>query len=393
MDVYAWILTLAIVAGQIVKLPLGQGGVTVLDLAVIFLCLLGLWKLKIRLKKPPLFVNGALLFILIALFSLILTPLHLQPTEYLTSFLYTVRFSVYILLGWIIFSGAFPTLRNNIPRILIFSGLGLAVLGLTQFIFLPDLRFLTEGGWDPHYFRTVSTFLDPNFAGAFMALTLILLVHLRCVGIPPQGWDRLTPKVFYLIFASVYIALLTTFSRSSYGMFLLSFLTLSFLIKSFKLACLTIVLFILLLVSFQIYIQAVNKVTPLDRNQTASFRFSTWQQGFQLFQKSPLLGIGFNAYNFALRQSRLGSEQFLAGKGATTNDSSLLYILSTTGILGFLAYFIYIVGMIRTKKAVLVSGIIGLFAHSIFVNSLFYPFILIWIILFSASKYDKQITR
>lgn len=373
MDITAWILTLAIVAGQLIKLPLGQGGITVLDLAVIFLCLLELRKLKARLKKPPLFITGAIVFIFTATLSLIFTPLNLKLSEYITSFLYTVRLASYILLGWMIFSGAFEKMRSHIPQILIFSGLSLAVLGLLQFIFLPDLGFLSAEGWDPHYYRTASTFLDPNFLGGFMVLTLLIMFSSKR----------------YLLFTIVFLALLTTFSRSSYAMFLLSFLTLSFLKKSFKSASLTIILFILLLISFQIYIQAVNKVTPLDRNQTASFRFSTWQQGFQIFQKSPLLGIGFNAYNFALRQYHLGSEQFLAGKGATTNDSSMLYILSTTGILGSLAYLVFIIGMIKTKKDILIFAVIGLFVHSIFVNSLFYPFILIWIILFSVSKYDK----
>ena len=81
---FVWILTLAIIAGQLIKLPLGtHGGVTLLDISVIILCLLGLTSLKFHLKKPPLSVLAAIIFILIALFSLVLTPLHLTPVEYL----------------------------------------------------------------------------------------------------------------------------------------------------------------------------------------------------------------------------------------------------------------------------------------------------------------------
>lgn len=384
MSLFSLILTLSIISGQLIKIPLfGSSGITILDIVTAFLCLVGIFSLKLRLKKPPLFIKGAIVFIFIATLSLIFTPLHMQLSEYITSFLYTVRFAAFIFLGWIMFSGAFPKFRSQIPQILIFSGLGLAILGLLQFIFLPDLRFLAAYGWDPHYYRTASTFLDPNFAGAFFALTLLLILsYLR-------NGRLLPPKVLYILFTIAYFALLTTFSRSSYLMFLVSGLTFSFLKKSIKTACLTIILFLVLLLSFQIYIRAVNRITPLDRNQTASYRLSTWQQGFQLFQKSPLLGIGFNSYNFALKQFNLGDNQFLAGKGSTTNDSSLLYILSTTGILGLLSYFLFIGGMIKTKNATLIAGILGLFFHSFFVNSLFYPFILIWIILSSVEEYAK----
>ncbi len=384
MDIYSWILTLAIISGQLIKIPItSQGGISMLDMTVVIFCIVGLLKLKFTLKKPSLPLTGALLFIFVAILSLVLTPLDLTLPQYFSSFLYTVRFGAYVLLGWEIYSGAYPQLKNQIPQILILSGLSLAILGLAQIIFLPDLRFLARYGWDPHYYRTVSTFLDPNFLGGYLTLTLILLFQSR----------SMVKKRDIFFFALIYLALLTTFSRSSYGMFLISFLSLAFLKRSVKLALMTIVLFALFLFSFQFYIKGVNKITPLDRNQTANLRFSTWTQGFEIFQKYPILGVGFNAYNFALRQYRLGDEQFLSGKGSTTNDSSLLYILSTTGVLGFIAYFSFIYGLVkssRSKNLSMMAAIPGLLAHSLFVNSLFYPFILIWIILSSSSSYDNQ---
>lgn len=383
MNFTGLILTLGIISGQSIKLPLfTQGGVIVLDIVVISLCVLGLLKLRFKLRNPPAFIIGALAFIFVATLSLAFTPLHLLPAQYLNSFLYTVRFASYILLAWLIISDAFPALKN-IPQILSFSGLGLAILGLMQFIFLPDLRFLATSSWDPHYYRTVSTFLDPNFLGAFLVLTLLLLVfHLG-------GGLLLTPRKFYIMFTIIYLAILTTFSRSAYGMFLVSFLCLAFLKRSAKLAILTTVLFAILLFSFQIYIGGVNRVTPLDRGQTASFRLSTWQQGFEIFSKSPLLGVGFNTYNFALRQYHLGDQQFLSGKGSTTNDSSLLYILATTGTLGIFAYFLFLRGLIKTRDHILYAAILGLLANSFFINSLFYPFILVWLILIAANSYGK----
>lgn len=360
-----WILTLAIVAGQLIKLPLGQGGVTILDLAVILICLLGLVKLKFKLKKPPIFINTALFFILIAIFSLILTPLHLQAGEYAISFFYIVRFSAYIFLGWLIISGAYPT--KHIKKTLISSGIILAVFGLLQFIFLPDLRNLASFGWDPHYFRAASTFLDPNFLGAFLVLTLVLTTVLT-------SYSR-------LFFVVIFITLLLTFSRGAYLAFLVSFLTLSFLKKSFKLGILTVILFLVLLAGFYSYQKGVAEPRGIDRTESASFRFSTWQQGWILFSRHPVLGVGFNAYKFALKEYNLGDAKFLASHGASTNDSSLLYIATTTGLIGLTSFLFFLFSLINRGNFILTAGLFGLITQSLFANTLFYPPLLLWLIL------------
>lgn len=379
-----WILTLATVTGQLIKIPIGtQGGITLLDIAILGLCLLGLFRLRLHLKKPPLFILIALLFILIALFSLVFTPLHLNTQEIFISFSYIIRFSVYILLGWLIYSGAFPKLNSRIPKLMIFSGVGLAILGLLQFIFLPDLRFLTLWGFDPHYFRTVSTFFDPNFAGAFFVLTLLfLLFHLG------GGPDR-TPKVFALIFTLVYLTLLTTFSRSSYLMFLASGLILSVLKKSKKLALLVITLFTGLMLVFYVYTKTISSPRNIDRTKSATSRLNTWQQGWTLFQNHPLFGAGFNAYRFAIREYNLGDEQFLKSHGSGSNDSSLLFVAATSGILGFAGYTFFLFSLLKhawRKNPLLIAGLSGLMIHSFFANSLFFPPILLWIILTAISK-------
>ncbi len=383
MSILGLIITLAIICGQLVKIPIRGGGATLIDLAVIGVCLIGLYQIKFKLKKPPAYILAGLSFCLIAIISLIFTPLSLTTKEYSVSIFYTLRFSSYILLGWLIYSQVLSSLKRDINKILIFSGAGLAVLGLWQFIFLPDLKFLTPFGWDPHFYRTASSFLDPNFLGAFLVLILLLIL---------QNTLLLKSKVKILLFTVVYLALMTTFSRSSYGMFLISFFSFSFFKKSFKLVILTIILFATLLFSFKIYIRSVNKVTPLDRSQTASYRLSTWQQGLEIFKKNPILGVGFNTYSFALKQYKLADQQFLSGRGSTGNDSSLLSVAATTGILGIITYLFFLLTLFFSwkKNIPLKSAILGLIVHSFFVNSLFYPFILVWLILSASSSANEK---
>lgn len=380
------LLLLSILAGQLVKIPVGtHGGATLLDVTVALLCLMGTVKIKFHLKKPPLFIKAAAIFILISLISLILSPLRLTTIEYITSFSYIVRFSSYILLGWLICLQVFPTLSKDIS-LLTFSGIGLAVLGLLQLIFLPDLRFLTKFGWDPHYFRTVSTFLDPNFAGAYFSLTLILLIQNLAIA---KKWN-------IFIFALVYIALLTTFSRGAYLAFGASFLSLSVLNKSFRLFVLSLTLLMGLFLGFNTYQKLVAQVRNIDRQQSAQFRLSTWQQGWEVFSHSPILGVGFNSYRYALKEYYLAEEKFLQSHGASTNDSSLLFVTSTTGILGLTSYLFFLFSLARTAwrnylqknkwGIILLAGLAGLVTQSFFANTLFYPSILIWIILVTATQ-------
>ena len=365
---WSLIITLAIISGQLPKLSIGyNANLSLLDTTIGFLCIFGFIRLRFQLKKTPKFIIFALLFTVVAIISLILTPLHLQFAEYLVSSLYILRFSLYILFAWLVCSEAFRDFKNKINETLIYSGLGLVGLGLMQFIFLPDLDFISKMGWDPHYFRTVSTFLDPNFAGAFFVLTLLLLSK--------------KTKIFYII---TYLALLTTFSRSSYLMFLVSGLTFSILEKSKKEAAYTILLFVILLLSFQAYTQFVSEPRNIDREQSASSRLNTWQQGWQLFSYHPILGIGFNAYRFAIREYNLGDEKFIKSHGSTSNDSSLLFVLATTGIIGLVSYLCFLFTiLVYSNNRNTAPVLLGLLVHSIFSNSLFFPPILLWLILIS----------
>lgn len=372
------LLTLSIVSGQLIKISFGTGGLILLDVALISLCTLGLLQTRGQLSKPPLWIKAAFVFIGVALISLVLSPITLTSNEYLISISYTIRFSLYILFGWLVYSNAFPKLKKNIYKILAFSGFALAILALLQLMLLPDLRFLTQFGWDPHYFRAASTFLDPNFLGSYLVLTLILLASKT-----PWGRIRQTPGVFYILAAIIYLALLTTFSRSSYLAFLTAFLTLSVLKRSINFGLLTILLFLGLILGFLSYERLIAQPRNIDRGESAESRIGTWQMGWQIFQAHPILGVGFNVYRYAIREYNLGDEKFLKSHGSSTNDSSLLYVAATTGVLGLISYLIFLFTLVKAclKYRILSAALMGLIAQSFFANTLFYPPLLLWIIL------------
>lgn len=167
-------------------------------------------------------------------------------------------------------------------------------------------------------------------------------------------------------------------------MFFVSGISFSLLKKSKKIFAATIILFVVLMLGFQLYTQLIAKPKGIDRKQSASYRIDTWQDGLSIFQKSPFLGVGFNTYKYALREYKLADEQFLESRGSSTNDSSLLYVLATTGIIGFSIYILFLISILKISiknNYLVVAALSGLIIHSFFANSLFFPFILIWILL------------
>ncbi|MDO8571013.1 MAG: O-antigen ligase family protein [Candidatus Daviesbacteria bacterium] len=366
------ILLFSIIAGQLIKIPLGSGGLTLLDITVLILDIYALTKIKYGSIKFPFWFKLILIFCFIGFISLLFSPLKLSLQQFLISISYNFRLLAYFSFGYFLTLNIFPSLKKDVFKILIYSGIILAILGILQFIFIPNLIFLQQYGWDPHYFRAVSTFLDPNFLGAFLGLTLLLIL---------KNSQKLFSKKFqFIFFALVYICLLLTFSRSAILLLGVSLLTFSLLKKSIKLTILTFLLCIGFGISFYIYTQLVLIPKGINREESASFRISTWQDGLKIWQSSSIFGVGFNSYRYALIKLNPNSENFTNSHGASTNDSSLLYVLATTGIIGLVIYLFFL------RSILWLPVLLGLIINSFFINSLFYPSILIWIILYVGTE-------
>jgi len=116
---------------------------------------------------------------------------------------------------------------------------------------------------------------------------------------------------------------------------------------------------------------------------TANLRIQSWLQTLELAKKYPVMGVGYNAYRYRAADEGIVDENYFSAGGS---DSTLLTILVTTGGIGLLM-FLYFFGNLwirnflayrRTQEPLflgLVSGLCALFVHSLFVNSLLFPFI------------------
>lgn len=334
---------------------------------------------KNNLLTKPIFI-----FLIVALMSLLINFANLTFNQFLFSLLYLVRFAAYASLYFIV--KKFDTkFKIKISYLMLISGFNVVLLGFIQYLIYPNLRNLYYLGWDDHLYRMFSTFLDPNFAGAFFVLYFIFTINfIRNISAKKQLIKQALLSFTALL--SV-IAVYLTYSRSALIMLIISVSAYLLLLKK-KL----ILFFVLLILIFSIFISPKafqTEGTNLLRTLSSFERIKSAQIALKIFTQNPILGVGFNAYRYA--QNRLGSESGtywqVSHSGAGT-DNSFLFVLATTGVIGLAAYLYlqFRIGMMGIKKIkqnklaiVLLSSLLGLLINSLFLNSLFYVFIIEWI--------------
>lgn len=349
-----WIilLSLSFIGGLITSFSF-ENGVRILLLDVV-VGVYGLWFLlfspqkKEALKKYlPIFGP----FVGVAIASILLS-------RYSTPLLYIARFVAYSMFT---VSINFDTeLKKNALEILWSSGVMIALLGLGQYFLYPNLRNLSYLGWDPHEFRVFSTLFDPNFTGIVLVLTLILGAYLRST----QQQKNSSFRLFLTIGSGVtFVMLLLTYSRGSFVAALGSMAVFLISRNKFKLFFGSGVLFLLLLL---ILPRPGGEGVNLLRTISIGSRIENSSMALDQFWNSPIFGNG---------------------SFETTVHNGWLYILSTTGIVGFGTYLWIWRRLLKTnlktfKKnphfELLLVSFVAIGIHSIFDNSLFYPHVMYW---------------
>lgn len=259
--------------------------------------------------------------------------------------------------------------------------IGVAIFGFLQLLVVPDFsQIAAEGGWDPHQFRLLSSFYDPNFVGGFLTLGLMLAL---------VGYLKYPARKIYFGVSSVIlvIAIILTFSRSSYAMALTS-LTLLALLKWRKLLLVIPVAIVAVAIFVPRSLERVTEGTEVG--SSGSFRLFSWQNALTIAGDNLAFGVGYNTYRYAQERYNFVTDTVSQGGNSGAGaDSSLLLILATTGLPGLMLWIALLAGMLGVAwrsfrrgsawgLALLVS-LPGLLIHSLFVNSLFYQWIMLYL--------------
>lgn len=365
-----WFLTIgtfvALIFGEFGRFPFGGGGLSVtvydlmLGLTVVFLLV---WQIGIKRNLSTLKVLLLWLpFWIVAVLSLLVSG-HLQGGFYL------IRFIFYCLSFWIGFCliKEKVTSLEMVNKLLASLGGVISVLGIIQLLVFSDLRPLTPFGFDPHQGRLVATFLDPNFVGSFLNITLAITFY---------SWVK-TPKKWKVFLAALICSgIILTFSRSAY-LFLITQCLIWGIFKYRKLLILLLVINLVLYLSIPKFSERIIGGFRVDKSSIE--RFYSWQNGLLVFQSSPVLGVGFNNLRLSfdtLALTKTYSED--GGHAGAGVDSSLLFVLATTGILGLIAFLYFwsriVFGKYSSQLGLVIRGLLlGVLVNSQFINSLFFP--------------------
>lgn len=343
--------------GQLFRITLFGFSFPIIDIGI---ALLALANFIYYLHSPQKIHNRSLLvFVIYSLINLLinLIRLHLSPLKPLFYFL---RLSM--LLSLFVFIPRQSNLFNHSRRPLFLILTSLVIFGFIQYLFWPDLTLFKFNQWDPHLFRLTSTLLDPTFTA------LIFLIFLILVYFSPQIPLR---RLWLLI---IYTALALTYSRST-----LISLAITSAFISLKTPHKLLFVKTLILIIFTLFIlpRTPGEGTNLARISTIKAKIINYQQAWKTFTPSPLFGIGYNTIGLVRGDS---SPQSHANFGF---DSSLMTILVTGGIFGTLFFIRGFTVIFTTGNLQYQSVLIAVLTHSLFANSLLYP----WIMLLLAFVY------
>ncbi len=372
--------------GELLRWDLG-GNVVLkpLDVAV------GLVAVIFFIKNSPFsifhfpFVKPVLCFALVGLVSLLLNLTWLKLHDFWASSLYLVRWVAYAMLFPVILSFD-EKFKKKLLALLFIDGLIILSAGYLQFVFFNSLKSLYYLGWDDHMYRMFTVFLDPNFAGALLVLFALFLA-----GVITHHLQKKESKMsayIGVLLVIVIVAVFLTFSRSALLMLVAGSVTFLFLTKRKRLifGVLGVVSLFIIVASLSSNIESMN---PFRINSSKA-RLGNYSTALRLIHDRPLLGVGFDSYRYA--KDAYGIRQGWAKSSSHADagvDNSFLFVLVTTGVVGLSVYLWLWFAILKRafylykKNAnviaiVVVSSTAGLFVDAMFINSLFFPAIMLW---------------
>ena len=338
--------------GQLLRIEIKNISFPIIDIfiAIIF-CLNIFQKFKNKEFKVK---NKYLLYFLIFIWFSFAFNYFRYHFDLIKPILYLFRLT--FLLSFFIFPLKIDEKIKKIFYLVIFSNV---IFGLIQYFLWPNFTYFKSLNWDPHLYRLVSTYFDPTFT-ALIYLSLIIIVFL----------DKKFPFRKTILVLS-YLALALTYSRSSYLSFFIAFTYIAYQKKNLKIFILSSLLIfstILLLPRFE------GEGTKLERTSSITAKIENYKEGFNVFLKAPIVGHGYNNL-FYVRQIK--NQNSHANSGF---DGSLMTILTTNGIVGLIIFILGLKKIFIKGNLVVKTILISLLFHSLFANSLLYPWILLFFI-------------
>lgn len=340
--------------GQIYRVNLFNISIPLIDIAIVLLFLLNLYS-HFKAKNFKIKNKYFLYFLIFAWISFVINLFRFQINS-LTPIFYLIRLNCLLSFFILPFN-----IENKFRNIFYLSIIANIIFGFIQYFFWPNFTYFDALNWDPHLYRLVSTFFDPTFTGLIF-LFFIIKTFL----------DKKIPYRTPLLIIS-YIAMALTYSRSTYLSFLIAFFYIS---KHYKKISIFLISLIIMSLTIIVLPRQPGEGTKLERTSSITAKIQNYKEAFITFNKSPIVGIGYNNISF-IRDKKITNSHANSGF-----DGSLATILVTTGIIGGTLFLFGIVDLFKKSTLIQKTTILITLFHSLFANSLLYPWILLSILFF-----------
>lgn len=252
---------------------------------------------------------------------------------------------------------------------LFFTSLIVLLLGIMQYQWLPDTRWLWLYGWDDHYYRLISTLFDPNFTGLLITMGFFLFLSLY----QSTSWRTPSKLILSVIFL---LGLALTYSRASYLAFGIGLSAYAWSVQKKQL----LLFGALLLLSLPFLPRPASEGVLLERTASVTARLESNQQALAGFQGWEVL-FGQGMYR--------GIQVNADGKPnhATAPDNSFLFFLTSFGIIASIAALYLLVQLMKWsgQYPVMISSLSAVLIHSLFNNSLFFVWVMSFLLILLAA--------
>ncbi len=329
-----------------------------------------LWKYRLQpFKKSNRLIKSIMLFLSYLAFSYLISLFRFTVQENIVGFLYLIRLIVYfIFFIYLLHNAARKDLSKKFStflHFLIFGFFGITIgTSLGQFSLYPDIRNLWYAGWDPHLNRMVGVFLEPPISGAIYGL-LFFYFALR----PKKMFPF---KIFAL--TVLFIFILLTYSRGTYLGFMIALflmLAMQLNIKRTHIIAITIIFLASLFVITKLPGEGAN----LARTSTIITRLENYQEGFRIWSKNPILGVGYNHIRYVREAKPVSLNSTDLSHAEASFHSSFLVILVASGVIG-LIFFVFMLYELAMTSQYSMYAAVFLSISSLTDNVILHPFIL-----------------
>lgn len=325
-----------------------------------------------KIKRPELFTLFQN-FIFVAFCTWLFSFFIFQGISIFYGLLYLIRLVSYFYFFVYVYDFVQKSNKNKklIYQSLSSMAIASAIFGWIQFFTIPDLKPFFTWGWDEHLYRLAGTFLDPTFLG-------LILVFGVFISLSSKKWLTAMLMIISLAF---------TYSRASYLAFLIG---LPFLLSFKKNMKQILVIASALIILVATLPTTKNHSIEIFRTFSAVARVENYKTTLNIVSKSPIFGVGYN--NMCIAYQKYIGPQSFSSHACSGSDSSILFILATTGVLGIISFTALSFGILKNiyKDKLLMSMSVAVAVHSIFSNSLFYPWVMgFFVLMLSARLGDK----